>query len=109
HTRFDCDWSSDVCSSDLRSCIRPPRVRKRCTHGGPRYAQRVGEPLSGPPAGDDGRRDQREDVLTQAGSHAAGYSYRSGVSVSWDLLDPSASMVHRSVVCEPFFSLENTM
>src|SRR5256886_4770518 len=25
HTRFDCDWSSDVCSSDLfsRSCARP--------------------------------------------------------------------------------------
>src|SRR5205085_5136175 len=22
HTRFDCDWSSDVCSSDLR-CARP--------------------------------------------------------------------------------------
>src|SRR2546430_13673306 len=36
HTRFDCDWSSDVCSSDLRrmkpgispsSCARPA---KRC-------------------------------------------------------------------------------
>src|SRR2546430_8743280 len=22
HTRFDCDWSSDVCSSDLRSCCQ---------------------------------------------------------------------------------------
>src|SRR5256886_12927559 len=22
HTRFDCDWSSDVCSSDLYLCIR---------------------------------------------------------------------------------------
>src|SRR2546427_4213588 len=22
HTRFDCDWSSDVCSSDLRSAAR---------------------------------------------------------------------------------------
>src|SRR6266853_5943028 len=21
HTRFDCDWSSDVCSSDLTTCI----------------------------------------------------------------------------------------
>src|SRR5256886_3960841 len=30
HTRFDCDWSSDVCSSDLahRSC-RPTRCRHR--------------------------------------------------------------------------------
>src|SRR5205085_5753521 len=25
HTRFDCDWSSDVCSSDLRQPARPPR------------------------------------------------------------------------------------
>src|SRR2546427_10706556 len=21
HTRFDCDWSSDVCSSDLEKCV----------------------------------------------------------------------------------------
>src|SRR2546430_16195780 len=25
HTRFDCDWSSDVCSSDLRSTTSPNR------------------------------------------------------------------------------------
>src|SRR5688572_31207214 len=24
HTRFDCDWSSDVCSSDLSSGMRSP-------------------------------------------------------------------------------------
>src|SRR5256886_8319713 len=23
HTRFDCDWSSDVCSSDLRNRVGP--------------------------------------------------------------------------------------
>src|SRR5205085_4068639 len=23
HTRFDCDWSSDVCSSDLRGAAEP--------------------------------------------------------------------------------------
>src|SRR5688572_31713547 len=23
HTRFDCDWSSDVCSSDLKVCCAP--------------------------------------------------------------------------------------
>src|SRR5688572_20110516 len=29
HTRFDCDWSSDVCSSDLRSTMRSdPRACK---------------------------------------------------------------------------------
>src|SRR5688572_32082109 len=24
HTRFDCDWSSDVCSSDLTADLEPP-------------------------------------------------------------------------------------
>src|SRR5205085_8408965 len=29
HTRFDCDWSSDVCSSDLREAeISTPRWRE---------------------------------------------------------------------------------
>src|SRR2546430_12495320 len=28
HTRFDCDWSSDVCSSDL-SCLRLSRPLRR--------------------------------------------------------------------------------
>src|SRR2546427_5965100 len=27
HTRFDCDWSSDVCSSDLRRAARITRSR----------------------------------------------------------------------------------
>src|SRR2546430_4044150 len=27
HTRFDCDWSSDVCSSDLSSLRRMPDTR----------------------------------------------------------------------------------
>src|SRR5688572_683793 len=26
HTRFDCDWSSDVCSSDLRRAVRDARI-----------------------------------------------------------------------------------
>src|SRR2546430_3227986 len=34
HTRFDCDWSSDVCSSDLTaclilSCLSFDRIRRR--------------------------------------------------------------------------------
>src|SRR5205085_12390641 len=28
HTRFDCDWSSDVCSSDLRSAGRSASTRR---------------------------------------------------------------------------------
>src|SRR2546430_10711429 len=31
HTRFDCDWSSDVCSSDLHR-RHPPARRRRCEH-----------------------------------------------------------------------------
>src|SRR2546430_10794373 len=27
HTRFDCDWSSDVCSSDLDACRKDPLAR----------------------------------------------------------------------------------
>src|SRR5260370_40149744 len=53
HTRFKCDWSSDVCSSDLFLCSRfyvesprrtHPPLRKRETPGGARYD--VGSVLS---------------------------------------------------------------
>src|SRR2546430_10035124 len=30
HTRFDCDWSSDVCSSDLTRAICLPEKEQRC-------------------------------------------------------------------------------
>src|SRR2546430_11685984 len=52
HTRFDCDWSSDVCSSDLphsqaraspggtRPCSRPWRLDPHAT------SSRLGQPLS---------------------------------------------------------------
>src|SRR5256886_15559439 len=39
HTRFDCDWSSDVCSSDLH------RVRKQMHTAG--VAQRLDAPIVG--------------------------------------------------------------
>src|SRR2546427_4597628 len=33
HTRFDCDWSSDVCSSDLIAAApTPPRQERRQRH-----------------------------------------------------------------------------
>src|SRR2546430_8955737 len=39
HTRFDCDWSSDVCSSDLSVARITPKVRKiirsRCGNAAP--------------------------------------------------------------------------
>src|SRR5688572_31106830 len=53
HTRFDCDWSSDVCSSDLQDEIgsRRDRKRERCRlvgHAGgyPAHLE-VGERASG--------------------------------------------------------------
>src|SRR2546430_1407672 len=30
HTRFDCDWSSDVCSSDLPPRARVPGLQRAC-------------------------------------------------------------------------------
>src|SRR5688572_32116231 len=32
HTRFDCDWSSDVCSSDLLTIVRDRRDRLDVEH-----------------------------------------------------------------------------
>src|SRR5205085_9340433 len=32
HTRFDCDWSSDVCSSDLTSTVFHIAARALATH-----------------------------------------------------------------------------
>src|SRR5205085_8649392 len=32
HTRFDCDWSSDVCSSDLTSLSPNTMTSARATH-----------------------------------------------------------------------------
>src|SRR5688572_33426584 len=35
HTRFDCDWSSDVCSSDLRDHVRRSRQSRSIQEGDP--------------------------------------------------------------------------
>src|SRR5260370_22849932 len=32
HTRFKCDWSSDVCSSDLLHCRAAPPTRSAAPH-----------------------------------------------------------------------------
>src|SRR5205085_8263980 len=37
HTRFDCDWSSDVCSSDLTDPAEPMPLL--VVHDGPEYAE----------------------------------------------------------------------
>src|SRR2546430_11555418 len=42
HTRFDCDWSSDVCSSDL------PAIRERVQAGVPYLGASAGSNVAGP-------------------------------------------------------------
>src|SRR5690242_21158387 len=42
HTRLTCDWSSDVCSSDLARPRRPaPRRRGRCLRAPARWSRTV--------------------------------------------------------------------
>src|SRR5256886_204515 len=50
HTRFDCDWSSDVCSSDLDGT---PRLENQ------RVEAFFGELFRGPAAGDSGANNDR--------------------------------------------------
>src|SRR5688572_25807456 len=56
HTRFDCDWSSDVCSSDLRRARARPRPRGPGAPGG--RSGPVGARVSSvaPPPGQPSRR-----------------------------------------------------
>src|SRR5688572_31996245 len=53
HTRFDCDWSSDVCSSDLGHEPRGPSLQRG---RGPRL-----HPPSEPHPGDRSRAPNRPD------------------------------------------------
>src|SRR5260221_13713019 len=52
HTRSLCDWSSDVCSSDLRLVVQSDRLRRRRSsrRGGDRRGGRGGR-LPGPGGG----------------------------------------------------------
>src|SRR5256886_10789031 len=52
HTRFDCDWSSDVCSSDLAQDVAEPRGelalrRPRAELLAHRLERLVGQPRGG--------------------------------------------------------------
>src|SRR5260370_29517663 len=49
HTRFKCDWSSDVCSSDLQSDGRAWRALPSATEAAPAVTAEYGEaPRAGP-------------------------------------------------------------
>src|SRR5688572_25520402 len=41
HTRFDCDWSSDVCSSDLSASPRATAPLERTASAVPAYPRRI--------------------------------------------------------------------
>src|SRR5256886_4947935 len=47
HTRFDCDWSSDVCSSDLRSDGGPPDDLTACATRTPKRHGQYSEVILG--------------------------------------------------------------
>src|SRR5256886_12909067 len=52
HTRFDCDWSSDVCSSDLDVAVTDPRGRTSTLVDGFEVLAPIpdaGPPDAGPP------------------------------------------------------------
>src|SRR4030066_1642089 len=57
HTRFKCDWSSDVCSSDLQAGIWSDRARKERSHA--RFL-RCPDPSGGAHARSEERRVGKE-------------------------------------------------
>src|SRR6266853_3634667 len=74
HTRFDCDWSSDVCSSDLgaaRGCAWSSPPWRRCARGAGARTPR-GSPK--PPPGGCWRWPGRGCRRCPAGAGAAGTS-----------------------------------
>src|SRR2546430_3760249 len=65
HTRFDCDWSSDVCSSDLHALFRHAERRLDATHIlGHALLLGAGEECAGDERADDHERDDRSEEHT---------------------------------------------
>src|SRR3972149_9634389 len=58
HTRFDCDWSSDVCSSDLQGFEA----------GGVNPALVDGEHVTGPPSDEDSSSASRLERFANLGN-----------------------------------------
>src|SRR5438132_9030943 len=89
HTRSLCDWSSDVCSSDLRRAEGTPEVGPELGHGvgkeldltlspllgdtqlGGERLPKGGAAIAGRPAENQGEADQRRDGR-QEGEHGGG-------------------------------------
>src|SRR2546430_729191 len=86
HTRFDCDWSSDVCSSDLY---------QGCTESGDREPRRLRLPLRQPPEPLKELRDAL--VAVEWGSDRNGPNWQTKIK-TWDNLgrarEEGGAMVH---------------
>src|SRR5256886_7571419 len=67
HTRFDCDWSSDVCSSDLEA----PEARDREAHRQTRTASKVTGASNGQ-GGPDRSTFHIDETLLAAKPHSGG-------------------------------------
>src|SRR2546430_15987050 len=75
HTRFDCDWSSDVCSSDLGRRLQCPRAapehvvedREGVEADGTRMASLIGERADAA-----GQTDERRGGRRRAGEGRGG-------------------------------------
>src|SRR2546427_6111586 len=69
HTRFDCDWSSDVCSSDLQGRGRPESLRvgpafcRRASLQGPRV---LGREHAGPARGTGRSEEHTSELQSQS-------------------------------------------
>src|SRR2546430_8978031 len=63
HTRFDCDWSSDVCSSDLASADHTSRILSAFSQG--RASESL--PLTPPCPNDAPRRFERRSEERRVG------------------------------------------
>src|SRR5256886_13362706 len=95
HTRFDCDWSSDVCSSDLRTASLSPRVGPAPSRALPDRIPRGRDPArGGRHAGPHGGGPARAP-----GGHRDGPVGRSRVRVPVAPMDRELILALRGVTC----------
>src|SRR2546430_10739088 len=83
HTRFDCDWSSDVCSSDLTSCLQVRTHHIRYAADLRKAPQRVGtSPVLLKVVLESFDGDLRADLV--AVLEAVGHSFGGGIDAHRD-------------------------
>src|SRR5205085_4963713 len=75
HTRFDCDWSSDVCSSDLKQILKILQENARTTNA--EIARQVGMAPSA--ILERVRKLEERGVIKSYGAQLAGHSIGRGL------------------------------